>query len=97
MASNLSQDNIPMEVSEADKNKVDNYNIENATVELDQIIDESAEMYNQLKKTKFNYLVKTCDLYSRIDFPSIMIEACRKKINHDVPKADVVEKGFTAN
>lgn len=80
------------DVSDAIKSKVDNYNFEAAISEISQVINQTSEMYQKLKRIKFNYLVLTCNLHSRIDFPSIMMAACQKEISKSVPKAKDVEK-----
>jgi len=80
------------EVSDALKSDVENYNLEAAISELTNIWTESADIYHQLKKAKFDYLVKTCELYSRIDFPSIMMEVCRKEVTQKIPNAKNIEK-----
>lgn len=90
MASSLSEDT--MDISDAEKNKVESFDIDGAIKELNNILDDSAEMYHQLKKVKFEYLVQSCELYSRIDFPNIMIEACRRGITKKVPTAKMIEK-----
>lgn len=84
--------NQTIEVGDLVKSKVETYNIETAVGELEKIINESSELYHDLKKVKFNYLVQTCELYSRIDLPSIMMETCRKEINQNVPKAKNINK-----
>lgn len=87
------QQQAPTEdISETTKNKVDNYNFEAAISELSSVINATSEMYQQLKRVKFNYLVLTCDLHSRIDFPSIMMEACRKEVSTNVPKPKDIDK-----
>lgn len=80
-----------VEVSDALKNKVDNYNFDAAISELSSVIDAATEMYQQLKRIKFDYLVLTCDLHSRIDFPSIMMEAVRKEITSNIPSTKNID------
>lgn len=89
MPSHLSEENV--DLTDVEKKKVENYGIDEAINELHQIMDESSEMYYQLKKVKFDYIVQICELYSRIDFPSIMIEACRKEVTSSVPKASYIK------
>lgn len=61
--------------------------IDDAITELNELVNNSADMYHQLKKIKFQYLEHTCALFSRIDFPSVMITSCRKDIEQALPKA----------
>lgn len=79
------------DVSDALKNKVDNYNFDAAISELSSVIDSATHMYQQLKKIKFDYLVLCCEVHSRVDFPSIMMETCRKEITSKVPRAKTIE------
>lgn len=78
---------VDVDVTEADKTKVENFDIQGSINEIGQIIDESAEMFYQIKKIRFDYLAQVMELYSRIDFPSIMIESCRQKVMANLPKA----------
>lgn len=60
-------------------------NLENALQELDAIVQASGDMYHKLKKIKFDYLIRTCELFSRIDMPSILMENVRKDVHQAVP------------
>lgn len=68
------------EVGDLNKSKIENYNMDEAIGELSTIINESSNMYLKLKQAKFDYLVQTCELYLRVDFPAIMMEATRKEV-----------------
>lgn len=92
MTSHVSEENL--EMTDVEKNKIENFDLDGAINELQQIMDESSEMYYQLKKVKFDYIVQICELYSRIDFPAIMVEACRKEVASNVPKASFINKEF---
>lgn len=77
---------IDQEVVELVKTRVDSYDIDIAMKELNDMINHLSEMYHQLKKVKYNYLVQTCELFSRIDYPSIMLERCRQELGQVIPK-----------
>lgn len=66
--------------------------IEAAINELDATIANLSDIYHQLKEVKYNYLVRTCELLGRIDFPSIMLEAVRKEIKQVTPSAKSIGK-----
>lgn len=56
-----------------------------ATTELTHLISEAAEMLQKVKQVKFHYLTLTCDVYTRMDYPSIMMDSCEKDIRQIVP------------
>lgn len=74
------------------KNKVEEYDMDHAISDLSNIIHESADMYQQLKKIKFDYITQTCELFSRIDLPTMMMEHCRRDIAQNVPSAKSIAK-----
>lgn len=68
------------------KNKVDKYDMDAAITDLSSVIGDTAGILQKLKKIKFNYLVQTCELYTRIDCPSIMMDVCDKEVRQIVPQ-----------
>lgn len=68
------------------------FDIDTATEELSVIIDNISDMYHQLKKVKHNYLVHTNELFSRIDFPSLMMESAQREIKQGVPSTKALER-----
>lgn len=73
------------DVGDLDRSKIDSYDIESAIRELELIIDDCSNMYQRLKQIKYEYLNRTYELYSRIDFPTVMMNACRKEVIQNVP------------
>lgn len=73
------------EVADLVKTRVDSYDMDGAVKELNEMINQLSEMYYQLKKVKYNYLVQTCELFARIDYPSIMLENCRQELGQVIP------------
>lgn len=68
------------------------FDVDTAIEELGLIIDSLSDMYYQLKKVKYDYLVHTSELFSRIDFPSLMMEDARREIKGKIPSAKTIEK-----
>lgn len=81
------------EVTEALKTRVEKYDIEGAISELSQIINMTTDMFYRLKDIKFNYISHVCEMYTRIDFPSIMIDTCQKETRQAVPGARAIRRG----
>lgn len=73
-------------VADLVRTRIDSYDIDIAIKELNEMINHLSEMYHQLKKVKYNYLVQTCELFTRIDYPSIMLERCRQELGQVIPK-----------
>lgn len=71
---------------------LDNYDMDSAIAELSNLIREASDMYQQLKQVKFDYLIQTCEVYARIDYPSMVMESCRREIQQMVPKAQDIDK-----
>lgn len=84
--------NIPPPIDQQEDGQPAKFDTETAKKDLHEVIDSLSDMYYQLKKVKYDYLVHTCELYSRIDFPSIMMENARKEIKQSVPQAKEIEK-----
>lgn len=75
------------EMDEFEKSKLENYDIDKAIQDLEDIIQESSQMYQQLKEIKYGYLSRTYELYSRIDLPTVLMNACRQDVIQSVPQA----------
>jgi len=58
-----------------------------ATADLSGLVCQAAEMIQKIKQIKFHYLTLTCDLYTRMDFPSIIMDICEKEVRQIVPSA----------
>lgn len=74
------------------KEKIGNYDIDGAISDLSEIVYKSSEMYCELKKLKFDYLSQAFELYSRIDFPSLMMIKFAQTVQEEVPSASKVEQ-----
>lgn len=74
------------------KDRVEAFNVDGAIAELTGIIGETAEMIHKVKGIKFNYLTQVCEMYTRMDFPSIMMDACSKEVKQTVPDARTIRK-----
>lgn len=70
---------------ETPTNKIEKLN--EATSELSSLIAEAADMLRKVKQIKFQYLTLTCDVYTRIDYPSLMMDTCEKDVKQIVPTA----------
>lgn len=81
-----------IEVTDVLRSKVENYNIDMAMDDLKKAIDTCANMMIELKQIKFEYLMQVCELYARIDLPSVMMDTCRKKIMQTIPSAKEIDK-----
>lgn len=81
------------EFTEALKTRVEKYDIEGALNELKQIINTTTDMFYKLKEIKFNYITQVSEMYTRIDFPSIMIDTCQKEVKQAVPTAKSIRRG----
>lgn len=68
------------------------FNIDTAIEVISAIIDGVSDMYYDVKKVKYDYLLHTNELFNRIDFPSLMMESARKEINKGIPSAKSIEK-----
>lgn len=74
------------EISESMRSRADNYDMDAAIADLNDIINKSSEFYYQLKKMKFDYLTNAFDMYTKIDLPSVMMTTCQKNASESVPK-----------
>lgn len=94
---NQSSSSAPVraEIDEFERSKVENYDLEKAIQDLDGIIQECSQMYHQLKQIKYGYLCRTYELYSSIDLPSVLMNACRQEVTQNVPQSkDVMNMDF---
>lgn len=74
------------------KNKVESYDLDNAISDLTNIINKSSEMFYELKKIKFEYLSQAFELYSRIDFPSLMMIKLEQSMSDELPLPRKIEQ-----
>lgn len=56
--------------------------------DMQEILEEMASMFQSLKKAKFDYLKMTCELYTKVDLPSIMMDNCDRDIKELLPAPD---------
>lgn len=81
------------EFTEALKTRVEKYDVEGAINELNQIINTTTDMFYRLKEIKFNYISQVSEMYTRVDFPSIMIDTCQKEVKQGVPSSKTIRRG----
>lgn len=79
-----------MEQSNQEQNKAEK--LDAAVAEMTKILDDLNDMFQRVKKLKYNYLIQTCDIYTRVDYPSLMMDCCEKEIKQKVPSADKIRK-----
>ena len=75
------------------QNKVDKYDIDAAIADMSNIISDTADLMMRIKRVKFNYLMQTCEMYTRLDYPSIMMDVCEKEVRQMVPTPKNVRAG----
>lgn len=63
-----------------------------AIAEMTTILSDLGDMFQRVKKIKYNYLIQTCDIYTRVDYPSIMMDVCDKEIKQSVPTAESIRR-----
>lgn len=74
------------------KDKVEAYDMDAAINDLTEIITRSSEMFYELKKIKFEYLSQAFELYSRIDFPSLMMMKLEHSMSNGFPTPNKIEQ-----
>lgn len=81
-----------IEANDILKKTIDNYDMDAAIQDLEQTMNEASEMFIKLKQIKFEYLTQVCEIYARIDIPSVMMDTCHKSITEKIPSAKDIEK-----
>lgn len=76
--------------SAQDQSKNDKFDV--AIADMTTMLGDMADMYQKIKKIKFNYLIQTCDIYTKVDYPSIMMDVCDKEIKQMIPPAENIRK-----
>ena len=66
--------------------------LEAAIADMSSMLTDMSDMFQKIKKIKFNYLMQTCDIYTRVDYPSILMDVCEKEIKQNVPTAENIRK-----
>lgn len=79
--------------STREQNKTDRSDkLDTAIIEMGSILDDLSDMFQRIKKVKFEYLMKTCDIYTKVDLPSLMMDSCEKDFKELVPTPERIRK-----
>lgn len=70
-----------MALTEADKTRVESYDIEASIEQMEEIVKEATELYYNIKQLKFDYLTTVVDLYSKVDHPILFMDNFAKNVN----------------
>lgn len=80
-----------MDTAGQEQNKSDM--LEMAITDMKQTLENMSDMFQKLKKAKFDYLSLTCELYTKVDLPSIVMDNCDREVSELVPQPEMIRKG----
>ena len=79
-----------MDATEQDQSKSNMLDM--AITDMKGVLEDMSDLFQKLKRAKFDYLSMTCELYTKVDLPSIMMDNCDRDVKDLVPTPDNIRK-----
>jgi hypothetical protein len=63
-----------------------------AIIDMEVIVEDMGALFQRLKKAKFDYLSLTCELYTKMDLPTVMMDTCDREFKELVPTKEQLKR-----